>query len=177
MLFFIYNFDNYNLLPMTHYNFNTRTQPLNRSHLGSLPNSKETKNRLTEIKETNKSIESLKIEAKIKSGDEFFFAMNSCYKKDGKIIRKTEPNIKDANKNLKLLNHEIQVIKNKIKQFITKPTGKHVRFEECNKNEKVELKFEDKLCNYLDELIRKREEMVEFLRGNKKVNIYKNNKG
>lgn len=152
---------------MTHYNYTSRPQPIDRAHLGPLPSEKDTKERLSEIKTTNESIKSLKTDVAVQSGDEFFFAMNSCYKEGGKVFKKNTLDINDAKKSVKLIDFEIQKTKKMIGQSIAQSKGAHIRFEE-NDVEKEVLKVEERLSGYLLELKDKRQSIMEFIRGGKK---------
>ncbi|KAF7684306.1 U3 small nucleolar RNA-associated protein 11 [Astathelohania contejeani] len=145
-------------------NYKERTQLPEREELGPLDKPKDTQKRLKKLEKKASMIKSAREIIIDRKGDEYLYRMHSCRLEDGEII--CNPNI-DQNKlkkDIRYLDFEINRVENKIKRYLAKPEGEHIRFDEGN-----EIKKEGACLNYENPDLKKFQDYVEKLKSIKKA--------
>lgn len=155
---------------MVNYNYKRRTQPEFRSHLGELPTKENTKHRFTKIKEQQKQLKDIITNVEEQTGDEFFFNMQNCYKKDNNVYKKTIIDEERIKKQIILCDFEIRKARKRI--TVENKKVEHLRFESESDSKENEYKFTENKNDkkYLNELIMHRGQLQAIIENSERVN-------
>ncbi|KCZ80041.1 hypothetical protein H312_02559 [Anncaliia algerae PRA339] len=131
-------------------------------------------NRLEKNKENKKMLTEYKKDIFFKTGNEYFFKMNSTYKDKNRNICKKEKIIKDEiKKELLFVRMELRRCNNKVRKHLHKPIGTYINFDDESVQENmIDFNKSMDIINPYKEYINKLEEQQNELTN--KLNSIKN---
>ena len=130
--------------------YKERQQPEERKKLGQLEKRKDALNRLKTLRKNEKKHKKLQIQARKKTGKEYFFKMNSCVNDDGEIIPIAKPETKYDRLKIRYEMNQIEkklakMLPNFQSNIINLETGELIKKDHLQKNDRK--KYEEKLKN------------------------------